>query len=144
MPAEHKVPPVDGFAVVGTTGFNKWVFQFVESKGLPQGQPAGPEPEERIFAKPLKMRHLQLQPDEAPLLKFVEGRCFSWNLDALSGTESSTAATNSLVTQTAFTGGISFAQSGFGLDSHTVDSPSNSLAILRGIWSTISRIRLSG
>jgi hypothetical protein len=84
---------VDDSAVVGTTGFNKLVFQFVESKGLPQGQPAGPEPHASISANPLKMRHLQLQPYQAVLLKPVEAGCALWNLDAISGTESSTRNT---------------------------------------------------
>jgi hypothetical protein len=35
MPAANPPATADDFAVMRTTGFNKRVFQFVESKGLP-------------------------------------------------------------------------------------------------------------
>ncbi len=51
---------VDDFVLEEPTGSNTPRFRTVESKGVPLGQPAGPEPDNGHFAKCLRTSSLQL------------------------------------------------------------------------------------
>jgi hypothetical protein len=63
---------VDDFVWVKPTGFNKLAHFAVDSKGLPLGQPTGPEPDNANTSKQLITWHFQVVSNQWLLLNPVE------------------------------------------------------------------------